>query len=117
MTNLYYETLDELAHNGLTSYDVLWVGSLDGKYAISFEKFAEIANIEYDAGYGAQEIAVDLVVVGQSWWLERQEYDGSEWWEFKEIPFKSPDSKPFDRVKVYPEQIGWRNIHQIMEKI
>ena len=26
------------------------------------------------------------VAVGDNWWLERAEYDGSEWWEFKTIP-------------------------------
>ena len=32
------------------------------------------------------QVADDLVVVGDSWWLERHEYDGSEWWEYKEKP-------------------------------
>lgn len=26
------------------------------------------------------------MVVGDDWWLERHEYDGSEWWEFKRLP-------------------------------
>ena len=25
---------------------------------------------------------------GSDWWLERGEYDGSEWWEFRREPVK-----------------------------
>ena len=31
-------------------------------------------------------MAEDLVVVGDNWWIERRDYDGSEWWEYKEKP-------------------------------
>ncbi|WP_421354963.1 hypothetical protein [Streptococcus suis] len=40
----------------------------------------------YDSGYGSANVATDLVVVGKNWWLERGEYDGSEWWNYKESP-------------------------------
>lgn len=78
--NLLSETLSDLLSNGKSPLDVFWVGSKDGKYAISWEEFAKIAtNTNYNEGLGGQEITSDLVVVGQSWWLERHEYDGSEW--------------------------------------
>lgn len=38
------------------------------------------------AGYGAAHVPTDLAIVGKGWWLERGEYDGSEWWNFKETP-------------------------------
>jgi len=44
--------------------------------------------VEYDSGYGATKVAKDLVIVGEDWWLERCEYNGSEWWEFKTLPVK-----------------------------
>lgn len=84
MTNLLKETLDELQENGKSFECVLWIGSEDGH--ITKELFLELANIDYDNGYGGQEIASDLVLVGDGWWLERGEYDGSEWWEFKSPP-------------------------------
>lgn len=34
------------------------------------------------------------MLVGDGWWIERAEYDGSEWWEFKTIPT--------EKVKVVP---------------
>ncbi len=34
-------------------------------------------------GYGGEEVATDLLVVGEDWWLERHSYDGAEWFEYK----------------------------------
>lgn len=97
--NLLKETLTKLADHGLGPEDVLWVGSADGKLAVGWDVFAQIAyGTDYDSGFGGQEIACDLVVVGETWWLERGEYDGSEWWQFKTIPARNPVSEPFERV-------------------
>ena len=38
---------------------------------------------------------MDLLIVGDDWWLERHEYDGAEWWEFKTLP-----CEPFEEKKV-----------------
>ena len=47
----------------------------------------EIARkVFYNSGVGSREISPGLVVVGKNWWLERHEYDGSEWWEYKTKP-------------------------------
>jgi hypothetical protein len=89
--NLLSETLDYLANCGKTRSDVRWIGSTNYGY-FDWEHFVKIANIEYDSGYGAAEVARDLVVVGDDWWLERKEYDGSEWWDFKKLPIK-PQNK------------------------
>lgn len=68
--------------------DVLWCGSEDIWFTA--EHFKVIANLDYDSGFGGQEVATDLMIVGSNWWLERHEYDGSEWWEYKEYP-RRPD--------------------------
>lgn len=49
----------------------------------------------------ATEIAADLVVVfTDGGFLRREEYDGSEWWEY-EPPFRGPETqKPFRLVKL-----------------
>lgn len=86
---LLTETLEIMKRNKVS--DVQWVGSADGQYSISFEEFTRIADIEYDDGFGGQEIADDLIVVGTDWLLERHEYDGSEWWEFKQLPRQIPE--------------------------
>ena len=110
MVNLLEETIEVLKSKGKDEKDVMWVGSRDGKYAISWEEFKKIADIEYDCKFGAQEIAEDLVVVGKDWWLERHEYDGSEWWEFKTLPRKQRNPKKFTKVKA---RIGWESLDEI----
>lgn len=84
-TNLLSETLEVLTGCDKTPDDVRFV--TDGLRSCSFEEFrSAAANIEYYAGYGRNIISITLMIVGKGWWLERGEYDGSEWWNFKEVP-------------------------------
>jgi len=46
---------------------------------------AEQLDLEYDNGYGTQEIGGFIVFTDNSW-LSRNEYDGSEWWEYNKCP-------------------------------
>lgn len=91
MTNLLRETVEMLAAEGLTPDDVRWVGTPDAW--CTWAEFAAVANVEYDSGYGGQEVQETLKVVGDDWWLERHEYDGSEWWEMKRRPVKPETHK------------------------
>jgi len=95
--NLLTETEEVLENHKLKPGDVNWVGSRDGKYSVSWAVFRKLANKEYNEGYGGAKVVMDLVVVGDGWWLERHEYDGSEWWEFKQIPVMK-DQKSFNSV-------------------
>lgn len=91
MTNLRQETAEYLKQNGKTAADVRWVQfGHNPSFRCTFEEFVAAANFEYDSGYGGAEVDQALKVVGDDWWLERGEYDGSEWWEFKTMPTK-PD--------------------------
>lgn len=84
--NLLQETLNDLKENGKNSADVRWVGRASINAKCGWDEFVKQANFEYDNGYGSAEIPGDLIVVGDDWWLERAEYDGSERWEFKAVP-------------------------------
>ena len=84
--DLYEETLDKLKEYGKTEEDIVWVGTKDAVVSGSPDIRELFSGIEYDSGFGGQEINPDLLVVGKDWWLERHEYDGSEWWEFKQLP-------------------------------
>lgn len=95
MANLLEETIEILEENGKSLDDI--VGVCGDKFQISIEQFKELANKEYDDGFGGQEVAKDLKIVGNNFWLERHEYDGSEWWEYKSIP--NLDSLPMQTVK------------------
>lgn len=98
--NLLKETKDTLDTYKVKPSDVKWVGYRDGSVAISWDEFEEIArHINYDDGFGSVEINERLVVVGDDWWLERVEYDGSEWWEFKTLPKKSDNPSNILEIK------------------
>lgn len=86
MTNLLEETLHTLNINGKQPEDVLFCQTGEGSF--SWEYFLTHSSFNYDNGYGGNEIDLSLMVVGKDFWLERHEYDGSEWWEFKTIPQK-----------------------------
>ena len=86
MKNLLFETRDILKEYGKTFEDVKWIGTEN--FYVDIDKFMELADTEYYCGYGRTEVALDLIIVGSNWWLERAEYDGAEWWEFKQIPKK-----------------------------
>lgn len=89
LTNLLDETLRALEARGHHQDDVLWVGTKD--WSCPFSEFAARAkSINYDSGFGLAVIRRDLVIAGHDWWLERGEYDGSEWWAYKFPPIQPP---------------------------
>lgn len=83
--NLLEETRKELEANGKTIFDIEWFGTEE--FVIDHD-IQKLFLIDYDNGYGGNEIPMELIVVGKDFWLERHEYDGSEWWEYKSIPKK-----------------------------
>lgn len=90
MKNLLQETIEILSRYNKEAEDVFWVGDKE-KYT-TWSDFERKSNQDYDNGFGGNEVYDNLIIVGDNWWLERHEYDGSEWWEFKSIPSK-PNTK------------------------
>ena len=67
-------------------YDPLREIILVKNYTIKqFETFAKEMDFEYDSGFGSQKIK-GFVWLKDGTWLERGEYDGSEWWTHKIRP-------------------------------
>ena len=92
MRNLLEETIEVLDNHGKTKNQVLYCATLDGSFSFAeFEKLAK--EINYDAGCGGEEIALDLVIVGADFWLERYESDGAEWWGLNTFPTKQKKMK------------------------
>lgn len=118
MTNLLKETIDAIEGSGHKVEDVMFVGSADGKYRLTLPEFSRIANFDYDSGFGAQEIAKDLIVYfNDSSCMVRGEYDGSEWWEYN-VPktFKESDeSKPYKNVWAGNVEgaVGWTDLEEL----
>lgn len=95
--NLLEETERMLAKYNKSWDDVRWIGVAEEE--IPIDVFKKLANRRYDNGFGINEVRLDLVAVGSNWWFERDEYDGSEWWEFKTMPkrpqYCSSDATPW----------------------
>lgn len=47
--------------------------------------FLHALNIDYDSGYGGQNLFGTIWYTDGSW-SQRGEYDGSEWWDHMEVP-------------------------------
>lgn len=119
--NLLKETNEILKKYNKTLNDINWVGSTNN--FVDVNEFIKIADVEYDSGYGAPEVAENLLIVGVDWWLERHEYDGSEWWEYKSIPIK-PNNKfrlkalTIDQAEKlnFNVSCGWESLERINGK-
>lgn len=85
MPNLLEETIKALADNNKTPADVLWVEKMAEPYnpigiyeAGSWEDFALLANREYTHIYQYSSLNY-LRIVGDGWWLERHQQEGSNY--------------------------------------
>ena len=66
---------------GETNYIILKINYSE----FDLEEFLNKLNVEYDDGYGGQEL-YGTVWLEDNTWLDRGEYDGSEWWNHYELP-------------------------------
>lgn len=112
MTNLLKETIEDIKQSGHEPSDIVFIGSKETGHGCTWEEFEKLADKDYDSGFGAQEVASDLIIAfgdGATMW--RHEYDGSECWEYSE-PFVMPESqKPIKSLFV--KGVGWEDLQEI----
>ena len=112
--NLLTETRTDIERSSHEIDDIVFIGSEESGHSCTWEQFECLADREYDKGYGAPEVAQDLVIVfsdGTKMW--RGEYDGSEWWEFS-APFEKPDKLlPIKHLFVDESQVGWCDLAEL----
>lgn len=114
MANLKKETLEDLKDGGYKPEDIEWVGCND--FTIPTDLFWKLADYEYDSGFGSQEVATDLIIVLKDGsYLERHEYDGSEWWELKRSP-KKPQAHRDDIKYVVRGSSMWDTLKEMQER-
>lgn len=83
--NLLDETEKALANHNLKLKNIKYILNREGYIPVAdFVKAARATN--YDNGYGCVNIDPTLCIVGQSWWLTREEYDGREGFVFHKRP-------------------------------
>lgn len=99
MINLLRETLDIIGQSGHTPDDIIFIGSEESGHACTWDQFRELADVDYDSGYGAVEVAQDLVIVfadGSKMW--RGQYVGSEWWNYSTAFLRPKQTLPIKRL-------------------
>lgn len=110
--NLLTETLDYMKEIGKTPDDVLYVKmtkhtgfwkELDDNYPneilVDFDVFKELANREYNNGYGTSYVNQSTVILFKdNSVMYRWEYDGAEGWTYIELPRTFP--KKYDKRMV-----------------
>lgn len=102
--NLCWKTLEDI--------DYWWVGWYDEENQCIFnsdsieimKKFLQDKYAYYDNWWGSQELYWEIVFKDKTW-LERGEYDGSEWWEYKKCPERRL-SKDGARIKEIDNQVN-----------
>ncbi len=101
--NFLKETGSIMINYGLIPEDIIYIGN--GEESCSWDEFQNIANINYDNGYGGAEIHESLIIVFASGVeMHRGEYDGSEWWDVH-IPFKLENFG--EQKKLVDVRSGW----------
>lgn len=79
----------ELSREGYWNNNDKWI---EPTFQFPFSVFKANANFIYDNGFGGEEIDTSLkIVFKDKSWMERDNYDGSEWWKYN----KCPDFKEF----------------------
>lgn len=93
MTNFKQETLERIGDHKVAEYKLEyvrdWTLSENPTYMGSDEIKWDVvtkSELTYDSGYGCQYWRGWITFKDTPDWLERQEYDGSEWWAWRSKP-------------------------------
>lgn len=116
MGNLLKETVEDLEYLELNVDDIIFIGSLESGHSCTWEEFKVLADRVYDAGFGAQEVASDLVIIfkgGER--LYRSEYDGAEGWDCTRIPIIPEDQKEIKSL--FAVGVGWERLEKIEKRL
>ena len=108
MDNLLKETKEAIKKSGHKIEDILFIGSEKSGHSCTWEEFEKLADVEYDGGYGASEVAQDLIIVFKEMQNKIKEY-------FKELQFDA--SKHSYEVRGKPLTSVSKTIHKYVEKV
>lgn len=116
MKNLYVETIRAIEVSDHTTAEVDWVGTFDGKAAMSWGKFSDIANINYNEQLRAPGIPLDLCIIFiDGSWLERRKDYMDEYWTYCFTPHRRPLCYDFGFKKVEDGLDGFRFSYNFFE--
>ena len=114
--NLLTETVRFMESIGESPGDIIFIGSEHSGYACTWDEFVILADREYDSGFGAQEVADDLIIVfSDGCRMYRHEYDGSEGWRYVR-PFVRPEEMKKIR-RLFVCNVGWETLAEIHREL
>ena len=81
-------SIEDIHHVVVKDKEASFLKNVPVSIATTWDTFVEMAkNFNYYSGYGNEAVWVySRVVFNDRSYLERAEYDGSEWWRFIDIP-------------------------------
>ena len=110
--NLLTETVEFMEFIDESPEDIIFIGSEHSGYECTWDEFVILADREYDSGFGAQEVAEDLIIVfSDGCRMFRREYDGSECWRYVR-PFVRPEETKKIR-RLFVCNVGWETLAEI----
>lgn len=84
LTNFRRETVNFMKNHKQCIENVDYIIVRKDKLIDKDSFFRVINKLSYDSGFGGHVIDLSLYIVFKDGsWMERSEYDGSEWWEYK----------------------------------
>ncbi len=106
--NLLEETIKDLDYFGYSYKEIVHIGN--SEYGCTWEEFKSLADIEYDAEFGGQEIANDLKIIFKDGnFLYRYEYDGRESW----AQSKTEVPKEYKQILKLKSEKYWESLEEI----
>jgi len=100
MTNFKQETLELIGDHKIDEYKLEYardwylstITSYKGKGEIPWDEIPK-SMLSYDRGFGTQYWRGFITFKDTPDWLEREEYDGSEWWSWRSRPYLTQDER------------------------
>ena len=112
--------IDEIKDVVITPDRIRWIGSMDGKYTMTWKQFkAQFGGVKHDPEDPTTELAADLVIkmFDGSWYERDLATDGT--WVHRHVPEAKGDSKPFDYVSEGDSPNGswpWSTLEELNDK-
>jgi len=113
--NFLEETREDIKRVGHNIQDIMFIGSYDGKYRMTFQEFERIGDFEYynSNSYGGTEIPTDLIVYFKDdTYLYRIDDDGREHWSYNIIR-KFDNNKKYETFDTDIINLGYEDIDDI----
>lgn len=105
MTNFKQETLERIGEHKVAEYKLEYVRDWSLSENPTYMGSGEIkwdavtkSELTYDSGYGCQYWRGWITFKDTPDWLERQEYDGSEWWAWRSKPSLEKEREKEERL-------------------